>query len=151
MAHDRKQTGSLSTRFTEFSFFSLIFYIIIRYCGVGFKGGREILLNKNCPICDRILPSRDKSPFLIPVYSTRLRIFNQRWKKDFYDFLLFTYAYNYYNFLPTDKVLWRQWWHELLPEVDVSKAVQEDEADSGTGAVYATVVRTLRSIGAEAR
>ncbi len=75
----------------------------------------------------------------------------QRWKKDFYDFLLFTYAYNYYNFLPTDKVLWRQWWHELLPEVDVSKAVQEDEADSGTGAVYATVVRTLRSIGAEAR
>ena len=38
-----------------------------------------------------------------------------------------------------------------LPEVDVSKAVQEDEADSGTGAVYATVVRTLRSIGAEAR
>ena len=70
----------------------------------------------------------------------------QRWKKDFYDFLLLTYAYNYSKFLPADRALWRQWWHELLPEVDVSQAVQEDEADSGTGAVYGSPRRSATDV-----
>ena len=70
----------------------------------------------------------------------------QRWKKDFYAYLQLMFAYDYYKFLPADRALWRQWWHELLPEVDVSQAVQEDEADSGKGAAYGSPRRRATDV-----
>ncbi len=70
----------------------------------------------------------------------------QRWKKDFYAYLQLMFAYDYYKFLPADRALWRQWWHELLPEVDVSQAVQEDEADSGMRAVYGSPRRNATDV-----